>query len=660
MANPIPTLMVAKFKGSGNVQVHKLLNGTTLDPTQDGNDVLVGNLEAPSATGTNNHANRLIEAFGKRFLLHGSRVYERDQGGAGNWGVVYTGQGISQINHSGLHLLYPLGVPTLAFLSATLTPPGGNLMAVHSTTDGVTWNGAQTAVFCSESSFTGPSVVFRNSIAWAQADSNGPQLRQYDFALNTGSSQYLAGINFNAAATSLVVHQNVLFAFTDATPGGNTGLYRFGGVTWAQILVMTEGAPNHLALNDGNGYTMFSDGDDLICMAPSLNIDPTVHRISDVLPGGTPSVVSLSSFYTTFPSGAGAFVSYKSVDPSPLVGDQAIYLWYRSGSHNSGSWDLFRFNFRRITHGAVTGGPFLVNERVVQATSGAEGVVTNVGGGFLELTNVVGTFDNTNVITGDDSTAFATATSLLLDQAPTSLGAGISAVNFGVPHGTDGGMERVPAKGLARPQFDGLPIEQLGGARRRFFRTYGVGADVDLKLFFSPVGEAPDFEATITAVAITDTPITANLVGNLGEVALEALSPATGAAYVVSAVDGDSSLTPGALAIAVGDIVEYDGANWTFALNTATVGFPDFATHATLSSTTPLIAPYADGADDGKLVAFDGTSLTGIFVSTPSVAANTALNITPTNGATTFSIDHDATADGLIEGQRHSVMLDIQ
>jgi hypothetical protein len=236
-------------------------------------------------------------------------------------------------------------------------------------------------------------------------------------------------------------------------------------------------------------------------------------------------------------------------------------------------------------------------------------------------------------------------------------------VNFGLPRATDGGLDRIPSLGSARPAFSGQPTEVAGGRRRSFvvWGTEATGGDINVALYYNADSEAPDQRGTISAISVADIPVTTGLVGNLGEVAIEALTPSAGDAYVVSDVDGDGSLTPGALSINEGDIVEYDGANWAFVHETAnpTAGVPDFTIHAKLSTDTALIAPYTDETDDGVTVAFDGTSLTGILLSTPSIVSNEVRNLTPSNGATTYYITHNSTADGLSSGDRVSVVLDI-
>jgi hypothetical protein len=465
-------------------------------------------------------------------------------------------------------------------------------------------------------------------------------------------------------------------------------------------------------------------------------------------------------------------------------------------------------------------------------------------------------------------------------SALTLLGSGISAVDFTLPNVGTGGSDRIPAKTEGRPQFDGLPEEVMGGGRKRFFRVYGEGSDLTLSQYHSADQEAPETLSTLTAssIAIEDTNVTTGLVGNLGEVAIEALSPSAGDAYVVSVVDGDGSLVPGSIAIIEGDVVEYDGADWakvgsgvlalfdsdltgyyrmeetattrqdatannyditqtgtvaqgtgqfgfgsdfpgtagnylsraltndfrlgqgsaggpvnfsiscwinpdtvaataticcqtnsstdgwqfqvlstgalrwhavgavivdsdpgditavggffhvavtcdgsfirlyvngafknsvaySATLNTASqfrvgtngvdsqrfdgviddlaifqrglyadeissiynsgvgkeiafYGFTSFGTHAQLSTTTALISPYTDGADDGKTASFAGTTLTGILINTPTNTSS-QITATPDNGATQYSYIHAASTDSLTTGDQHTVMLDV-
>lgn len=109
--------------------------------------------------------------------------------------------------------------------------------------------------------------------------------------------------------------------------------------------------------------------------------------------------------------------------------------------------------------------------------------------------------------------------------------------------------------------------------------------------------------------AYKDPVCTSQLIGNLGELALEALSPADADSYVVTALDGDSILNPGSLAIAIGDMVQFNNSVWVLLIGQSG-GFPPVDTRVFLATQTPLISPYVDATDDGKLYKFGGASLT--------------------------------------------------
>lgn len=98
------------------------------------------------------------------------------------------------------------------------------------------------------------------------------------------------------------------------------------------------------------------------------------------------------------------------------------------------------------------------------------------------------------------------------------------------------------------------------------------------------------------------------LVGNLGFAAINALTPGDGDAYVLTDA---GTLTTGSLAVVAGDMVQYNGTAWIKVV-AASGGFPPDGTRAVLSTSTALVSPYTDATDDGKIVEFDGTSLTGV------------------------------------------------
>jgi hypothetical protein len=493
MPNPIPPLMCVKYRGSGNVTVHKLVNGITIDPTQDGSDVLVGNLEADSGTTYHVHHNRLIEAFGKRFLLHGFRVYERNEGGDGVWGVVSEPDlgtlSATDPRHSGLHLLYPDGVPTLAFLYRSAFEE----WAVAKSTDGITWTKVEPGINTGSEVSFGPSAVYRNSIYWFLGGNDTNHIRSYDFSTETASEH---DVNFSASSatpcSNLHVHNdNLYFIHYDAA--NDTHLFRFNGTDFKGIGEITSTPTN------GNGVgCLFSDGNDMIAMFNNSASNRFAFRLSNFETGSSHTKVDitnpvLNNVPTSDPRG---FYPFVSADPNPSIAEQRTYFWNNSGNKSNGTFDLLRFEYRIITFSAI-GGTFDLGETVTQAVSGASGdVVAVVDGVSLELTNVLGTFDATNIITGGDSGASGTATSLLSEQEATDLGTGVSATEYGLAMITDGGLDRIQSS--AYPAIEGTPIEVDGDRTKFFFRVYGSGTPtITLEAFANGNAETPDTQLTL-------------------------------------------------------------------------------------------------------------------------------------------------------------------
>lgn len=114
-------------------------------------------------------------------------------------------------------------------------------------------------------------------------------------------------------------------------------------------------------------------------------------------------------------------------------------------------------------------------------------------------------------------------------------------------------------------------------------------------------------DGLVTGTTWKDPVCTIGLVGNAAETTIEGLSPSAGDAYVVSSLDGDSTIS--GTAAAVGDIFEYDGTSWQKILANSG-GFPPADTRVVLSTSVALISPYTDATDDGKIATFSGSSLT--------------------------------------------------
>ena len=113
------------------------------------------------------------------------------------------------------------------------------------------------------------------------------------------------------------------------------------------------------------------------------------------------------------------------------------------------------------------------------------------------------------------------------------------------------------------------------------------------------------------------------LIGSDAALDIEGLTPTAGDAYVVDVANGAGDLTTAT----VGDIWEYDGASWNLII-AGVGGFVASGVRALASIQTALNGTLGltDGVDDGKVLEWDGTSLTPSSIVTP--VAGDALLVT--------------------------------
>jgi hypothetical protein len=350
------------------------------------------------------------------------------------------------------------------------------------------------------------SVVYRNSIAWWYRAADNRNLRLYDFVLDTFTQitvPQIAGSPWtNSGSSFLHVHQNHLFLAYPDSVSLDLGIWRLDGTSMTFVIAMTPRASN---TGVSNSPCLFSDGDDLIAFT---NNDAGVRhagRISGVLPGETPLDTPIDSILSTLPAIINPESCYYPItvlDPDP---DQPTdYFWHSDGNYNEGSFNLFRRPSRTITHDPETGGPFVVNDIVTQAVTGAQGRITEVLSGSFRMVQIGSiAFDATNILSGSVSGATAPATSPLTETNVISVGAGVSSANFGLPCVTDGALPRIPTKGSGRPTWDGQPVEILGGKTEWFFRVHGTDVVLNLQMFFSPTEGAPSELATLVNGSLT-------------------------------------------------------------------------------------------------------------------------------------------------------------
>jgi hypothetical protein len=142
----------------------------------------------------------------------------------------------------------------------------------------------------------------------------------------------------------------------------------------------------------------------------------------------------------------------------------------------------------------------------------------------------------------------------------------------------------------------------------RLDRTPLIDADVANKGYVDALVNGLSWKTSVNVVYYIGTRTIAQI---------DALAPSAGWAVVAGSAGTPAAGTSDALAI--GDIAEYSGTSWK--LITANVGgFPPDGARAVIAwpASATLYGPLTDGADEGRIAQWDGTSLTPATYTNPS------------------------------------------
>lgn len=467
-ADPPPTLNVAHIAGTGEVQVYQL-PATQILSAQDGGDVNNGAAQLETLNVQSVAHNRLAEFLDDLFLLQGftagtnqGGVFRRNEGGVGNWGKVYD-PGIEFNGLSGLYVLHPDGVPTLAFFY--WEDVGDELRIVFSS-DGANWTTRNlTAGVVTSPASTGIATVYRRALFWPHAryDANGVAISAHDIELNTTTFFTLFDVTHTGAETSLVVHKNKMFAL---------------GIADNSAAPTPNGIRYELRRLDGGAFTR-------------------IHREADVGGLGQYPGVLLRGHTCMF--------------TDPATGDLIVFLSGGPSSGNThaavGSTKVLRFP-NADTDPADTDGGIDITAVVLGTVNGGDQYLS--GGADSNLNRVWFAVEykgsvwlwtyrlSTDTkcwqwrgygdgVTPDDS-----------EIEPVAGLVGIRPNDFAIVNSPEGGGYRVARTGAV--ELEGIPEEVVGGTKV-YFRGRGVSMPGVLTFYASALEQAPDTTVPVAIIA---------------------------------------------------------------------------------------------------------------------------------------------------------------
>jgi archaellum component FlaG (FlaF/FlaG flagellin family) len=546
----IPTLRAHKFKGSGSAQVYDILTGTTLGSQVGANfstlETASNIFMRPGCT--------YCEFLGKEYVIQGNTVRERNQGGTGVWGAIYTNVQAGPTNaHSGLHIIHPNGVPTMVY-GYTRTS-GGNPYAV-STIDGINFNEILIASANLNTSSNSTGTTYRDALVWCgggNVTGGTGQSAYFDFSTLTGvvtltgGSAYTGGVH-----TDLCVASNNLFLvrIPNQTATTQWDVLRWGGSSWTGFGATLTGAQIDNVPNIGGGPCLFEDPatGDLVAIVPGQNPSSQVgeffFRIEDLTDTATVTDISATvlqaKYRPTGGSGSAGAQWYSMVDNDTDPTTPIVYLFRSPGNGLNGTYRVFQWNgfggliSNPVTASTTDGATSIstdfsicnfkdgIGERIptVLASPTGQGARAELGVSAILLTHgavTSGPFNLNETITGAGG---ATAT-LLIDNTGSLVVFATNStafINGEVITGTGGAFATLSAG----PSNTSAPPTEVGGGTKRYFQVYGdTPSTVSIRLYVNATEGAPDVQGTIVSVTsesgtpATTPSVTGNAIINL-------------------------------------------------------------------------------------------------------------------------------------------------
>ena len=468
----VPTLYTHIFKNS-TPKVYPLLNGTTLG-SQIGAAFGVGESNPPhglAGAAAPRVANRVIEAFGKVFVGQKEWIYEKDEGGVGNWGSVRflswtTGPVSTESRHrgksAGFFMVHPAGIPTLVF-HAELDSGAGQYSFCFYTKDGSYWTYlSDWLVSYTSNNKPGDAITYRDSlfITGYYGPTNNEDIIEFNFLTGIVTRYVLSGgaVEQNNHST-LCVHKNEIYFISNDVANSYIYMRKLVGGVWVKPTGSLCSSGRSIVL--ASGWTSFSDGSDIVAIMSGAAYSAAVYGdhacrfhpdTGDASTDITDPLVP-ADFRPGGASGTAGTTWAVVIDNNSNPGmPPTIYLWRHVGPHMDpagGNRLCYTFQYRKIDYTGLAGGPFTLGELVTESSSGATGRIHTDTGSGLHLADVDGAFVGGQTLTGSDSGATASSVGVLTEQPLIFNGSSISP-NYDIPSVRDSVGPYIPTYPASR------------------------------------------------------------------------------------------------------------------------------------------------------------------------------------------------------------------